>query len=465
MLSLVRRCWCSHPSDTAAMTTPTWRRGLAWKDGKLYAFEPNSVLVMRMWPDMLAWRRTKTKPWAATRRHADERLSREFLAPGEMERYALFRTQFGGPIRWDDCFDRMKLDFAAALPAVQTIPDRERGIAARFSDRRWHVLALMARCPGAADLLEANPALGFALANSWVLKRSVPTQPMRAARSILQGSQVDILEWLDLPASERVRRILRKIEPDALKGQKLPLLQRALWLPKVQAMLAHLPCINSDVIQLLQDQDSVGRLTPRFLLDILEPVLRFNELDHKPSHPAISLWSDAIRMARAIRAEPPTELRSFAHLVRWHDEVVQDYNRHLEQVGRVDRRPELGPEPLVDLTFAYGPPPFDGTSQVRPILSYSDLLKEGQDLEHCVASYHHQIAAGSYFVYKVESPVRATLGLQLQHRSWRVDQVFGHRNRKVPATVQDELLESLFKSSAADRDGEPMQPFRTNNPS
>lgn len=145
-----------------------WRRGFAWKDDKFYSFEKASIVVMRLWPVMLAWRCTKTKAWSPTRRYADECLMGAPLSPGELERYAMLRTTFGGPLPdQGHTWCRFKSDFAAVVPAFATIPDRERCIAAKFHERRWHVLALMARCPGAADLLEANPALGFALANSW----------------------------------------------------------------------------------------------------------------------------------------------------------------------------------------------------------------------------------------------------------------------------------------------------------
>ena len=48
-----------------------WKLGAAWKDDKFYHFEPSSIVVMRLWPDMRAWRRTKTKFWVHTRSHAD----------------------------------------------------------------------------------------------------------------------------------------------------------------------------------------------------------------------------------------------------------------------------------------------------------------------------------------------------------------------------------------------------------
>jgi hypothetical protein len=429
------------------MSQPTWRRGLVWKDEKLYAFEHQSLLVMRMWPDMLAWRRTKTKPWAATRRYADERIAGDLLKPGEIERYALFRTKLGGPLRWDDCFDRRKLDFAALLPAYQSIPDRERGIASKFCDRRWHVLALMARCPGAADLMEANAALGYMLANSWVLKSATPTQPMRAARAVLGKSQTDILSWLDLPGTERVRRILQKIEPQALQGRTLPLLQRALWRPELQDMLAHLPRISADVLRFVQDQDSVSRLTPRFLAEVASQSTRHPESDEGGVHRPVGLWIDAIRMARHIGSPSVKVLRSVGQLRRWHDEVVRDYNRALAARDTRDDFPEIESQPLCNEAFCYGSAPFGGTADIRPIQTFGELLAEGLEMQHCVASYHWAVAAGDYFVYRVERPMRGTLGIIRKRGIWTVDQLVGPRNRRVPASIREGIWTELCSTS------------------
>lgn len=449
MLSFDPRRFGTQKTELPEMSESTWRRGLVWKDQKLYAFEPKSVLVMRMWPDMLAWRRTKTKPWAATRRYADEQISGDLLEPGEIERYALFRTKLGGPIRWDDIFDRRKLDFAALLPAYQSIPDRERGLAAKFRDRRWHALALMARCPGAADLLEANAALGYMVANSWVLKSAAPTQPMRAARAILVKSQTDILSWLDLPGTERVRRILQKIKPSALQGQKLPLLQRALWRPQLQDMLAHLPSINEDVMQFVQDPDSVSRLTPKFLAEVASQSSRHPDSDGDTAKQAVGLWVDAIRMTRHMGLPCVAELRSVAQLRRWHDEVVGEYNRALALRAATYEVPQHEPQPPCDKAFSYASAPFGGTADIRPIQTFGELLAEGLEMQHCVASYHWAVVAGDYFVYRVERPMRGTLGIIRKRGTWTVDQLMGPRNRKVAASVREEIWTGLHSTSPA----------------
>lgn len=62
---------------------------------------------------------------------------------------------------------------------------------------------------------------------------------------------------------------------------------------------------------------------------------------------------------------------------------------------------------------------------------------------HCVASYRPDIEAGGYFVYRVTSPVRATLGLRMERGRWTVDQIRGPGNRRVEARHCTEIVERL----------------------
>lgn len=416
------------------MEKTNWRRGYVWKDGKLYAFEPRQIVVMRLWPEMLAWRRTRTKPWVPTRRHGDEFLRYAPLKIDVLERHVLLRTEFGGPLEERDCYDSFKFNAAAVLAALTTVPERERRIAARFKDRRWHVLALMARCPGAADLLESNPALGFALASNWVLKDPVPTQPMRAARGLVKRSQVEIMRWLGFPSTQRVRRILSRIEPKALSGKKLPLLRRALWDSTLQEMLVHLPVITADVMAFVCDAYVSDRVTHRFLLDVVQK--RAVAATGGWTDPLFyySHWRNACSDARWLDRAQLSTLRTVAQLKKWHDElaVARDRVRDTQRVLDAEM-------PRVD----FCPPPFAGTAAVEPILDSDSLLEEGHAMEHCVASYRHAVEAGRYFVYRVSSPVRATLGLRRDGEFWTIDQIRGFQNCRVAANHCLEIIEHL----------------------
>ena len=48
---------------------------------------------------------------------------------------------------------------------LKSIPEEVLAAVAPYSSRHWHLPNLIARCPGALDLVRATPALAFALAS------------------------------------------------------------------------------------------------------------------------------------------------------------------------------------------------------------------------------------------------------------------------------------------------------------
>ncbi len=93
------------------------------------------------------------------------------------------------------------------------IPEDVVAAVAPYSSRHWHLLNLIARCPGALDLVRATPALAFALASLWAFRNPAPRQPLRAARALLRKRQPEIAAWLGFPSDRSTMRVLRKISP------------------------------------------------------------------------------------------------------------------------------------------------------------------------------------------------------------------------------------------------------------
>lgn len=409
------------------MNTETWRSGYAWKNEKFYRFQPDSILVMRLWPQMLAWRRTRARGWQPTRKWADRFLCELPLNPGRIERAHAEIASFVGPHDTRQTQDYAFLRSPALLHAFTTIPDRERGVAAAFLDRRWHVLAMMARCQWATDLLQANPALGFALASNWILHKPEVSQPLRSARALLRKPQLAIMEWLGFPRSERVRRLLARIPPSALRARKLPQLRAALSAPGCQALLAHLPAIPEEVLCFVYHEDTRRRLTPRFVHQLAELSTATNAFT---TH-HFNLWLNALRMSSTLDRPRLASLSSLNHLARWHDDLTTAINA---QTGAAQER-------LIAARF--DSVPLHGAPGVSPVVSGQELLAEGQAMRHCVASYCDDILNGHYFVYRVTSPVRATLGIRRDGSRWVLDQIKGPGNTEVSLAHREVIWDAF----------------------
>ena len=299
----------------------------------------------------------------------------------------------------------------------------------RFSKRRWHVLNLLARCPGADDLGKSNPALLYALASNWVFHTPAVTQPIRAARRLVNRKQKHILEWLGFPATETSRRILGRIVPASLSVESLLYLRGSLGDPYVTKTLSHLERINAGVLRLVTDMKYRHLLTPRLLEDIGRDTAQDGI-----SPPVFSILLDTLRMVNMAGAHhcPP----QFVSLKRLND-VHNELARRL--------RPEVLAEKF-DLPARFPDPPYAGTDSIRPIMTPDELAIEGLEMKHCVAIHAPDVALGEEFIYRVIAPVRATLSLRCSGGHWRRSELFKARNEPVPPELGEQLYDELFRS-------------------
>jgi hypothetical protein len=406
---------------TAGQRMSNWNPGVAWKDGKLYLFSKTDIVVMRLWPDMLAWRRTKTKAWYSIRRHADEVLCSSGRKANQ------FTSTFVGP--HEDCHKKRAQHNAEYVfaPALETIPAREEALAFSLTERRWHALALMARCPGATDLFESNPGLAFCLASNWVFHRPGVQQPLRSARALITKKQTDIQAWLGFPSTERVRKILTRIDPSALRIRTIARFQRVIQDADVQNQLVHIPCIGHSTLNFACDRDAQPRLTNRFLQQLND-----KDLAAKDSAEYFKLWTDLKFQAQMLRDGLPAAIHSLEQLRRAHD--LASIKFRLKNASFIAEA-------------RYGEPPFPGITEITPIVSGIELLKEGEEMKHCVASRSYLMNGGSYFVYRVTAPIRATMAITRKGSAWEMAEIKGVGNEPISEAIANECFRRLEQTS------------------
>lgn len=74
---------------------------------------------------------------------------------------------------------------------------------------------------------------------------------------------------------------------------------------------------------------------------------------------------------------------------------------------------QWGADAKDEQSATYPLPPILGTKTIKPIESFHELKKEGMEQQNCVGSYDQRISIGSYYVYKMLQPQRATIGLKI----------------------------------------------------
>ena len=380
----------SPTNPTSASCTPAMinshnrpiRIGTAFRDGKLYSFSARGVLVASQWPDMRAWRKTpKGRQWKHVR--PEMNVAREPDGWGCVwgHREPRQRTGIGGdhilgrletvlhyPPTSDEgvAFDDMDAGRPGAVEDepgsedwmkcaeererrlqaeyLSPIPDEILVAVSRFANRHWHLLNLVARCPGALDLVRSTPALALALSSPWVFRKRPPSHPYRAARSLLVRHQTCIAAWLGFPETWSAVKILRKLPPQECTVLNL-LNLRDLFLTH-QKTLQHIPRLNGSILRLLAGDGVRYRTSPGFVQEITsQPGL----LDR-----TMRILRDTLWMGDKLEAPGVIGLRTFKHLTRTHDQFV-------DQLGRMDLRiisppPSLHPRSIhTALTFDWSP--------------------------------------------------------------------------------------------------------------
>ena len=398
-----------------------YRPGWQFKDGKLLMFGKGGVTVLRGWPQPMAWRRRGGGPW----RHVRPSLNMgeiEFTASGEQLRLVERRireemrlAEAGQlelllvPEEKQRVLRGLETRQRAAQDFLETVPEAVRAAVARFRSRQWHVLALLARCPGADDLLESCPALGYALASNWVFHEPAVKRPLRAARRLVRLPRPVALQWLGFPGTRSAARRMATIAPREVTIAMLLDLRRALHDPAARELLGHLPTLRHDVIRLVQTPELRPYISPRLLHEWIA---------------APRAWRGArlyvtIRDTLAMAGQAGARVPRFLSL----DQVTRHHNELTD-------RTNLGSLAYY-LDLELPPPPIPGTETIAPLTVPAAVVEEGRLMHHCGASYVPRIARGHSYLYRVLAPERATLEVRMGRRGWELAQIQGLGNARV----------------------------------
>ena len=258
---------------------------------------------------------------------------------------------------------------------------------------------------------------------------------MRAARSLIVKKQKHILGWLGFPATETARRIMAKLEPRVLDIKFMLRFRRVFENAELVKWLSHLERINFSVAEMVTTRRNLPFVTPRLLLE----ASREEEIAGKRNRSASRMLADTLSLSvRAPAAYCPERFSSLRQLEAVHDDLSRQEERQWER-ERLTQQNEL------PASFPY--PPYAGTENIQPILTPDDLHAEGREMGHCVGVYDERVARGHCFIYRVTSPVRATMEIFLSDRHrWSPGQLSQAGNKPVPKNVAIQLFGDLFAS-------------------
>jgi hypothetical protein len=401
---------------------------------KLYIFSSFGVTVIRGWPKPQAWRKTIAKPeWRGCRPHIDIRkrlLSvrkwRKDLVISDLTREDKKQLPFS-----DKEIEKIRKREEAFHSFFQTIPLEVRNAIRKFPSRQFHVLSLIARVPGALDLVYSNPVLTWMLASNWCFHKPPVQRPLEAARRLVRRKQREILEWLGFPKRESAVRIIRKITQRSLTIPMLLYLRESMRDPSILKLLSFIPRINAGVIRVVTDPTLLPHATP----NLLEEIGKLREDDRIP-HTAF-LLKDAIGMGNILLCGGlRKKFQSIKKLREVHDWLAAKINIMMENNNWIGELP---------------PPPLQGiTDMIYPLTTVKQLVEEGYIQHNCVASYAFRVAMGEVYIYKVIAPERATLAIRKRGNSWILEQVKKACNQLVGRNTYEMIQQWLKQENRSE---------------
>lgn len=313
----------------------------------------------------------------------------------------------------------------------------------------------------AVELMEDCPAL-----ISLIAARLDSNLPIREytekAMQLTRRKRREILSSFSYPSTESVIKLLRKIpapdaDPDHLETFRKIILDGN---PRKIKILRHAKHINWLVLQLLSEKYFPSRVHPSFVLEtgeladpeaIEEVWLQISEMDRIIETAASELYVPVLRRLEFL--EPV------------HDILVDEYleaRRYREIVKLTFPEPPLpGMEIANENNSAYG---------IFPLKNGFDLLSEGLEMDHCIATYAHDIVEenGWLYAYHVQLPGKPPATILIRsnplHETSRLEEIRGHNNSPVDPAVKLYVNNWLTKRGAGqDRknegyNGEPTVP-------
>lgn len=396
------------------------RPGVAFRDGKLFIFGNSQIIVIRQWPDIRAWRKSEQHGWHTWRPQLHPRLIRlhepQFktaVTPEQADQTAS-RSEFSFSLaEWIQYKLQRQRKFAeASWRFSEPIPPEVRYAVRSFDESRYEVLQAFATVDYAMELYRSNPPLFYALVRNDQFLIEPPRARLAACRRWILHKQHHIATWLGFPrdVSKVCVRILSKLPSRDVRIHRLRWLRQMLADPDLRKLFAFAPQIDATVIGFVWDAR-----------ELLHPSL-VAKLAHRMEGKALFetrlIVRDCIRMWRLLeRPWPPAKkICGINALEDLHDELWRSCERRVSVAG---------------LSVRFAEPPLPEWPDIELLGTTKEIIAEGEQMDHCVASYIPEMTSGekAILLYRVLWPERATLRLAKTGEKWRIAELRCQRNQ------------------------------------
>lgn len=321
---------------------------------------------------------------------------------------------------------------------------------ARFQSHQWLLMLLAQRQPAILELSDNNAVLAYCLANNDWFRGTKTEVSLQLALGHSRQKQRAQLEWLGFPGTEAMVRLFRRIPPEAATPSLLRRLRNAIAAaPAIIDLLAHVPLLNTGVLELVVHEMLRAAVTPKLLLAVSR------DAGELATSEAASQIAGALQLLQEMKDKDPVRpMTTLVQVRRFQEQVDLAYQAHLrrqeearleamreqeqarrrESLAREERRRREEARRAALARRPFPTPPVPGTDTIIPLTSAQDLSQEGELQSNCVGAYSINVVKGYCYIYRVLAPERATLSVvKGADGSWRRAELKGRMNRKIGA--------------------------------
>ena len=269
------------------------------------------------------------------------------------------------------------------------------------------------------DLLLSNPILLWGLCEYGFLNDIT----LDEIEALTRVKQRDLAMYLKLEGTQQQVRLLKRMSGVSRTKDELRSYMRLLKHQAVCNYLSHAPGELGAELQLLTKHPWLASCPARALIPLL------SNREHWIT------FRDILRMTDDI-----TELQQCTTtnaLNRLHDRLVVELNqwRRRELIRDEGGQPVPLPEP-----------PLPATDTIIPITSQAELIEEGQEMHHCIASHLKSVVDGKFAVYRMMAPERLTIEVLVMGGGQLVLREVRGKCNRLPSDASNAIIEAWFSN-------------------
>lgn len=359
--------------------------GQILKNNKFYVFDKQGVTAMKHWPEILVYRKTAKINGTAIEPKFEFNGYYLANAMSSVRCFRCYENEFFGDDFKHECRPEPLVRF------FDNVPRELIHLNKSINNRQSHLLALFAQCgKPAIELFKSTPALAWMLASSWAFKLKPVKNHFRSIRNLLESgkSQIEMLEWLDYPATKGVIKLLRKVYMKRVDVTFFLNLKEVINDCQKLNLIKHLPVIKPSLIRLLCEFKM--NFTYHFLVNYQRKTIN-------QQHRLKLLLSDCF----------PEKY------VQWHHKFTnKDLTLFINHIDDYDT--DNSHHPIVSENRVFPLPPFnvpDGFQQIEYVDSEDELLKESEEMHNCLHNYVEQCCYGTTQIFRILQPERAVFSV------------------------------------------------------